>query len=109
MVLHLGDLKWLVEAPAMASSEGGKAAVAEMGHLLRRFGRSKVWAVATAACATYLRCKIYHPGMEDEWDLQAVLIAGNTPLAGAALRFVRYGVQILCWITCLVLVISLFL
>lgn len=86
VVLDLGDLKWLVEGPAAASSEGGKAAVAEMGRLLRRFGRGVVWAVATAACATYLRCKIYHPGMEDEWDLQAVPIARGTPLAGAALR-----------------------
>ncbi|KAF7101565.1 hypothetical protein CFC21_102861 [Triticum aestivum] len=86
VVLDLGDLKWMVEGPAASSSEGGKAAIAEMGRLLRRFGRGEVWAVATAACATYLRCKIYHPGMEDEWDLQAMPIARSTPLAGAALR-----------------------
>lgn len=86
VVLDLGDLKWLVEGPPAASSEGGKTAVAEMGRLLRRFGQGVVWAVATAACATYLRCKIYHPGMEDEWDLQAVPVAGSTPLGGAALR-----------------------
>ncbi|CAM0911328.1 unnamed protein product [Alopecurus aequalis] len=86
VVLDLGDLKWLVEGPAAASSEGGKAAVAEMGRLLRRFRRGQVWAVATAACATYLRCKIYHPGMEVEWDLQAVPIARSTLLAGPALR-----------------------
>ncbi|KAM3190508.1 hypothetical protein ACQJBY_068534 [Aegilops geniculata] len=85
VVLDLGDLKWMVEGPAASSSEGGKAAIAEMGRLLRRFGRGEVWAVATAACATYLRCKIYHPGMEDEWDLQAMPIARSTPLAGAAL------------------------
>ncbi|KAI4973439.1 hypothetical protein ZWY2020_035700 [Hordeum vulgare] len=86
VILDLGDLKWMVEGPAAPSSEGAKAAVAEMGRLIRRFGRGEVWAVATAACATYLRCKIYHPGMEDEWDLQAMPIAGSTPLAGAALR-----------------------
>jgi hypothetical protein len=46
-----------------------------------------VWAVATAACATYLRCKIYYPGIEDEWDLHVVPIARTTPpcLGGPAL------------------------
>ncbi|TVU42179.1 hypothetical protein EJB05_08572, partial [Eragrostis curvula] len=83
VVLDLGDLKWLVEGPAAAASEGGKAVVAEMARLLRRFGSGKVWAVATAACATYLRCKVYHPAMEAEWDLQAVPVARG---AGAALR-----------------------
>lgn len=58
VVLDLGDLKWLVDGPAAAASEGGKAAVAEMGRLLRRFGRAGVWAVCTAACTTYLRCKV---------------------------------------------------
>jgi hypothetical protein len=92
VVLDLGDLKWLVQGPAAPSSEGGKAAVAEMGRLLRRFGRGLVWAVATAACATYLRCKIYYPGIEDEWDLHVVPIARTTPpcLGGPALiRCVR--------------------
>ncbi|KAG8087020.1 hypothetical protein GUJ93_ZPchr0010g9052 [Zizania palustris] len=88
VVLDLGDLKWLVDGPAAAASEGGKAAVAEMGRLLRRFGRGGVWAVCTAACTTYLRCKVYHPGMEAEWDLQAVPIArsGGPIAAGAGLR-----------------------
>uniref|UniRef100_A0A0E0ASW4 Clp R domain-containing protein n=1 Tax=Oryza glumipatula TaxID=40148 RepID=A0A0E0ASW4_9ORYZ len=86
VVLDLGDLKWLVDGPAAAASEGGKAAVAEMGRLLRRFGRAGVWAVCTAACTTYLRCKVYHPGMEAEWDLHAVPIArgGGAPIAAAA-------------------------
>ncbi|XP_062194885.1 protein SMAX1-like [Phragmites australis] len=84
VVLDLGDLKWLVDGPAAAAS--GKAAVAEMARLLRRFGSGKVWAVSTAAYATYLRCKVYHPAMEPEWDLQAVTIARGAPLAGAALR-----------------------
>ncbi|KAL6659154.1 hypothetical protein ACP70R_003194 [Stipagrostis hirtigluma subsp. patula] len=86
VVLDLGDLKWLVEGPAPAASEGAKAAVAEMARLLRQFGSGKVWAIATAACATYLRCKVYHPTMEAEWDLQAVSIARGAPLAGAGLR-----------------------
>ncbi|KAL6842277.1 hypothetical protein ACP4OV_027925 [Aristida adscensionis] len=85
VVLDLGDLRWLVEGPAGAVSEGAKAAVAEMARLLRQFGSGKVWAVGTAASATYLRCKVHHPAMEVEWDLQAVLIA-RAPLAGAALR-----------------------
>ncbi|RCV30446.1 hypothetical protein SETIT_6G095400v2 [Setaria italica] len=86
VVLDLGDLKWLVDGPAAAASDGGKAVVSEMARLLRRFGAGKVWAVGTAACATYLRCKVYHPTMEAEWDLQAVPIARGAPLAGAALR-----------------------
>ncbi|XP_066351046.1 protein SMAX1-like [Miscanthus floridulus] len=86
VVLDLGDLKWLVDGPAAAASDGGKAVVSEMARLLRRFGSGKVWAVGTAACATYLRCKVYHPTMEAEWDLQAVPIARSAPLAGAALR-----------------------
>jgi hypothetical protein len=92
VVLDLGDLKWLVDGPAAAASEGGKAVVSEMARLLRRFGSGKVWAVGTAACATYLRCKVYHPTMEAEWDLQAVPIARSAPLAGAVLRcvFLRY-------------------
>ncbi|CAO2201185.1 unnamed protein product [Urochloa humidicola] len=86
VVLDLGDFKWLVDGPAAAASDGGKAVVSEMARLLRRFGSGKVWAVGTAACATYLRCKVYHPTMEAEWDLQAVPIARGVPLAGAALR-----------------------
>ncbi|CAL5007232.1 unnamed protein product [Urochloa decumbens] len=86
VVLDLGDLKWLVDGPAAAASDGGKAVVSEMARLLRRFGSGKVWAVGTAACATYLRCKVYHPSMEAEWDLQAVPIARGAPLAGAPLR-----------------------
>ncbi|RLN03573.1 chaperone protein ClpB [Panicum miliaceum] len=86
VVLDLGDLKWLVDGTAAAASEGGKAVVSEMARLLRRFGSGKVWAVGTAACATYLRCKVYHPTMEADWDLQAVPTARGVLLAGAALR-----------------------
>jgi hypothetical protein len=59
-----------------------------MARLLGPFGSGKVWAVGTAACATYLRCKVYHPTMEADWDLQAVPVARSAPLAGAALRYV---------------------
>jgi hypothetical protein len=94
VVLDLGDLKWLVEGPA-AASEGSKAAVAEMAQLLRRFGAGKVWSIATATCDTYLRCKVHHPAMEAEWDLQAVPIARGTV---AALRCVRCSFSLFCWI-----------
>ncbi|XP_010913614.3 LOW QUALITY PROTEIN: protein SMAX1-like [Elaeis guineensis] len=95
MVLNLGDLKWLVEcppgvgaslgpAPAQPQpiiSEGGRAAVVEMGRLLKSFGEGgRLWLVGTASCATYLRCQVYHPTMENDWDLQAVPIAPRSPL-----------------------------
>ncbi|XP_074580252.1 protein SUPPRESSOR OF MAX2 1-like [Curcuma longa] len=84
LILYLGDLKWLVEG---VSAEGGssaqhlqvgRAAVAEMGRLLARLrerNTTRVWAVGTATCATYLRCQVYHPTMESEWDLQALPVA----------------------------------
>ncbi|KAG1326950.1 Protein SUPPRESSOR OF MAX2 1 [Cocos nucifera] len=95
MVLNLGDLKWLVEcppgvgaslgpAPAQPQpiiSEAGRAAVVEMGRLLKSFGEGgRLWLVGTASCATYLRCQVYHPTMENDWDLQAVPIAPRSPL-----------------------------
>lgn len=88
IVINLGDLKWLVEGPSPnlgpaargppVVTEAGRSAVAEIARLLVRFNseeETKVWLVGTAACATYLRCQVYHPGMETEWDLQAVPIA----------------------------------
>ncbi|KAG6511740.1 protein SMAX1-like [Zingiber officinale] len=90
LILDLGDLKWLVEG---VSAEGGssaqhlqsgRAAVAEMGRLLARLrerNTTRVWAVGTATCATYLRCQVYHPTMESEWDLQALPVApSRSPL-----------------------------
>jgi hypothetical protein len=59
-----------------------------MAQLLRRFGAGKVWSIATATCDTYLRCKVHHPVMEVEWDLQAVPIARGTV---AALRCVSFS------------------
>ncbi|RWW89098.1 hypothetical protein BHE74_00001925 [Ensete ventricosum] len=87
-ILDLGDLKWLVESPAVSAGSGpmqlpkpvvsevGRAAVEEMGRLLKRFADGgRVWLVGAAASATYLRCQLYHPTMEKDWDLQAVPIA----------------------------------
>ncbi|KAM4125776.1 hypothetical protein ACB094_01G336500 [Castanea mollissima] len=98
VIVNLGDLKWLVEQPVsfgvagagpgsglqqqqqqqQVVSEVGRAAVAEMGKLLGRFGEGsggRVWLIGTATCETYLRCQVYHPSMENDWDLQAVPIA----------------------------------
>ncbi|MCL7032925.1 hypothetical protein MKW94_026196 [Papaver nudicaule] len=67
-------------------SEMGKAAVAEMGKLLERFGEGssngKLWLIGTATCETYLRCQVYHPTMENDWDLQAVPVAARNPPPG---------------------------
>ncbi|XP_072963885.1 protein SMAX1-like [Typha angustifolia] len=87
VVIDLGDLKWLVEGPAQAAlpvvSEVGRAAVAEMGRIIRRFGGGgRLWFVGIATCATYLRCQVYYPAMEGDWDLQAVPITARSPLPG---------------------------
>ena len=101
VILDLGDLKWLVEnnqqiglaggvqQQQQVVSEAGRAAVAEMGKLLGRFGEGsgRVWLIGTATCETYLRCQVYHPSMENDWDLQAVPIAARAPLPG---MFPRY-------------------
>ena len=97
VIVNLGDLKWMVEQPVsfgvagagpgpgsglqqqqQVVSEVGRVAVAEMGKLLGRFGEGsggRVWLIGTATCETYLRCQVYHPSMENDWDLQAVPIA----------------------------------
>lgn len=96
VLLDLGDLKWLVEAPKGSDpvqqrqpmvSEFGRVAVLEMRKLLQRFGATRrVWLMGTASCATYLRCQVYHPTMESDWDLQAVPIAARTPPPAMLLR-----------------------
>ncbi|XP_064981540.1 protein SMAX1-like [Musa acuminata AAA Group] len=95
LILDLGDLKWLVEnpgghgaSPVQQQQQTGRAVVTEMGRLLARLREddgagSRVWVVGTATCATYLRCQVYHPTMEVDWDLQALPIAPRSPpLAG---------------------------
>lgn len=99
LVIDLGDLKWLVEGPNKIQqqiiSEMGRAVVAEMGSLVKRFGETaggRVWLVGTAACATYLRCQVYHPTMESQWDLQAVPVAPKSPLPGLFPRLGNTGI-----------------
>ncbi|XP_038975896.1 protein SUPPRESSOR OF MAX2 1-like [Phoenix dactylifera] len=113
VILDLGDLKWLVEGPGgygesvssgpiqlqqrQVVSEIGREVVAEMGRLLQRFGEGssnggRLWVVGTATCATYLRCQVYFPSMEVEWDLQAVPVAPRSPLTGLFPRFGGNGI-----------------
>ncbi|KAF2310216.1 hypothetical protein GH714_007253 [Hevea brasiliensis] len=110
VILDLGDLKWLVEQPVNFAgaggvqqqqivSEAGQAAVTEMGKLLARFGErsgsgggGRVWLIGTATCETYLRCQVYHPSMETDWDLQAVPIAPRAPLPGMFPRLGTNGI-----------------
>ncbi|XVF47752.1 hypothetical protein PTKIN_Ptkin03bG0136100 [Pterospermum kingtungense] len=94
VILDLGDLKWLVENNQVVGvaggvqqqqqviSEAGRAVVTEMGKLLGRFGEGsgRLWLIGTATCETYLRCQVYHPSMESDWDLQAVPIAARAPM-----------------------------
>ncbi|RZB71603.1 protein SUPPRESSOR OF MAX2 1-like [Glycine soja] len=96
--VDLGDLKWLVEQPVgfgiggglgnmqqLTLAEAGRAAVAEMGRLVSKFGEGgagRLWLLGTATCETYLRCQVYHPTMENDWDLQAVPITTRASLPG---------------------------
>ncbi|CAA6670283.1 unnamed protein product [Spirodela intermedia] len=81
VVLDLGDLQWLVEK---AGGGVSAAVVAGMKNLLARFSEGgaaagRVWLVGSATSATYLRCQVYHPNMELDWDLQALPIAARSP------------------------------
>uniref|UniRef100_A0A0D3FBE8 Clp R domain-containing protein n=2 Tax=Oryza TaxID=4527 RepID=A0A0D3FBE8_9ORYZ len=91
VVVNLGNLQWLVEERCVAPGEQEKrrdvvldtarAAVAEMARILRQSGERehRVWVIGTATCATYLKCQVYHPSLESEWDLQAVPITPRPP------------------------------
>ncbi|XP_013667087.2 protein SUPPRESSOR OF MAX2 1-like isoform X2 [Brassica napus] len=82
VILNLGDLKWLVEQPQPMAVEVGRTAVAELRRLLEKF-QGRLWFIGTATCETYLRCQVYHPSMENDWDLQAVSVAAKAPASGA--------------------------
>ncbi|KAL8129697.1 hypothetical protein V2J09_018852 [Rumex salicifolius] len=103
LILDLGDLKWLVDQPPgfgmphQGVSEVAREAVADMGKLISRFrgddggSGARLWVIGTATCETYLRCQVYHPKMENEWDLQAVSIAARAPLHSKFPRLVPNG------------------
>ncbi|KAI3715124.1 hypothetical protein L6452_22093 [Arctium lappa] len=89
LIIDLADLKWLVEQPPVSSV--GRESVTEMAKLVSNFcadSGNKVWLIGTATCETYLRCQVYHPSMETDWDLQAVPITTRSPLPGV---FPRIG------------------
>ncbi|XP_043709094.1 protein SUPPRESSOR OF MAX2 1-like [Telopea speciosissima] len=107
VILDLGDLKWLVEQPTglgvpgstqiqqQIVSETGRVAVAEMAKLLARFNErcgDRLWLIGTATCETYLRCQVYHPSMENDWDLQAVPITARNPHPGLFPRLGGNGI-----------------
>ena len=80
----LGNMQQLTLA------EAGRAAVAEIGRLVSKFGEGgagRLWLLGTATCETYLRCQVYHPTMENDWDLQAVPITSRAPLPGIFPRY----------------------
>ncbi|KAL8223489.1 hypothetical protein R6Q57_018964 [Mikania cordata] len=92
MIIDLGDLKWLVEQPpATMVSSVGRESVTEMAKVVTKF-TGKVWLIGTATCETYLRCQVYHPSMETDWDLQAVPITSRSPLPNMFPRMGTNGV-----------------
>jgi hypothetical protein len=103
VVVNLGNLQWLIEERRCANQQGdyekrrevmldtARAAVAEMARVLGQFG-DRLWVIGTATCATYLKCQVYHPALEREWDLQAVPITPRPPPPplGLASRFTSF-------------------
>ncbi|XP_074573012.1 protein SUPPRESSOR OF MAX2 1-like [Curcuma longa] len=96
VIVDLGDLKWLVETPGAGSiqpqkptiSEAGRVAVEEMGKLRKQFeDGGSLWFIGAATSATFIRCQVYHPTMENDWDLQAVPIASRPSLPTMFPRF----------------------
>ncbi|CAL5056174.1 unnamed protein product [Urochloa decumbens] len=97
VVVNLGNLQWLVEERCGAHQHQGeqqekrrdvvldtaRTAVAEMARVLSQppgdGAEHRVWVIGTATCATYLKCQVYHPALEREWDLQAVPITPRPP------------------------------
>ncbi|KAK7329847.1 hypothetical protein VNO77_24028 [Canavalia gladiata] len=105
--VDLGDLKWVVEQPVgfgmgggalgnmqqVTLAEVGRAAVTEMSRLVSKFGGGgRLWLLGTATCETYLRCQVYHPSMENDWDLQALPITTRAPLPAIFPRLGSNGI-----------------
>ncbi|KAI3754578.1 hypothetical protein L1987_54365 [Smallanthus sonchifolius] len=79
VVIDLGDLKWLVEI-----SDEIREAVTEVTRLVTKFRAEKgdnIWLIGKASCETYMRCQVYHPCLESDWDLQALPVSSRSPLS----------------------------
>lgn len=102
IILDLGNLQWLIEQPASSVapgsgvvlqpvvSEAGRAAVQKIGKLLIRFREEtagRLWLIGTATCETFLRCQIYHPSIESDWDLHVVPVVAKAPRSGLYPRY----------------------
>ena len=101
VIVDLGNLKRLVDQHQPTNvgvSELARQAVAEMGKILRKFceGR-RVWFIGTATWETYLRCQVYYPAMETEWDLQVVSIVAKPPLPGILPRYIAFNPMFQFW------------
>ncbi|XP_077222400.1 protein SUPPRESSOR OF MAX2 1-like [Tasmannia lanceolata] len=105
VILDLGDLKWLVEGVGVSGSGSGsnqkgigleivRVVIMELGKILGKYrdGGCRLWMIGTATCKTYLRCQVYHPSMENGWDLQAVPIATRSPVPGLFPRLGGNGI-----------------
>ncbi|CAN6449588.1 unnamed protein product [Victoria cruziana] len=87
VIFNLGDLRWLVEQQGgvtFGASVSGpvQEVVSAIAKLLGSHQGGKLWLTGTATCETYLRCQVYHPSMENDWDLQALPIAARSPAPG---------------------------
>ncbi|KAK9076796.1 hypothetical protein SSX86_005130 [Deinandra increscens subsp. villosa] len=80
IVIDVGDMKWA------AANVGGEM-VSEIAKLVTEF--SYIWLIGTATCETYLKCQVYHPSMETDWDLQPLPISSRSPLSCST----RFGAQ----------------
>ncbi|CAI0428162.1 unnamed protein product [Linum tenue] len=95
VIIHLGDLKWLVKAPLEFAEDCSEQlavamqwAMQKVGTLLKKIregmGGGRIWLIGTASCETYMRCQGRHPDVEDCWDLHPLLNAADSTLSGMA-------------------------
>ncbi|PWA63688.1 clp, P-loop containing nucleoside triphosphate hydrolase [Artemisia annua] len=85
VIVDLGDLKWLVEQASMDGGvDIGREAVGEIGKFVTRCAveNGKVWLIGAASCETFMRCQVYHPSIESDWDLQALPISSRSSFPG---------------------------
>lgn len=100
IILNVGDLKWLVEQPkaggapiGLSVSSSVQQVVMKLSQLLARYGGTgRLWLIGIATCETYLRCQVYHPSMENDWELQPLPIVAK-PAPGLFSRFMSPGIS----------------